>query len=42
MKGLIFNELLDFVERHAGSTMLEEVLEEADLASGGAYTAVGN
>lgn len=42
MKGLIFNELLDFVERHAGSTMLEEVLEEADLASGGAYTTVGH
>ena len=42
MKGLIFNELLDFVERHAGSTMLEEVLEEAHLASGGAYTAVGH
>jgi hypothetical protein len=42
VKGLLFNELLDFVERHAGSKMLEEVLEEADLASGGAYTAVGN
>lgn len=42
MKGIIFTELLDFVERHAGSTALEEVLEQAKLESGGAYTTVGN
>lgn len=42
MKGMIFTELLDFVERHAGSTALEEILERCDLSTGGAYTAVGN
>jgi len=42
MKGIIFTELLDFVERHAGSTALEEVLERSALSTGGAYTSVGN
>ena len=42
MKGIIFSELLDFVERHAGNRKLEEILEQADLESGGAYTSVGN
>lgn len=42
MKGMIFTELLDFVERHAGSTALEEILERSALSTGGAYTAVGN
>ena len=42
MKGIIFTELVDFVERHAGSTALEEILERSGLSTGGAYTTVGN
>lgn len=42
MKGVIFNEILDFIERHAGSRMLEEVIQQSGLVSGGAYTSVGN
>jgi len=40
MKGIIFTELLDFVESHAGVTGLEEVLEAAGLQ--GVYSATGN
>jgi len=42
MKGIIFTELLDFVERHAGSGALEDILERSGLSTGGAYTSVGN
>jgi len=42
MKGIVFTELVDFVERHAGSTTLEEILDQSALSTGGAYTAVGN
>ena len=42
MKGILFTELLDFVERHAGSVTLENIIQQSNLASGGAYTTVGN
>ena len=42
MKGLVFTELLEFVERHAGSSKLEEIIESSALSTGGAYTVVGN
>lgn len=41
MRGLVFTEFLDFVERFASPDMVENMLEGCDLASGGAYTAVG-
>ena len=40
MKGIIFTELLDFVESQLGSQGLEEILQAAGTA--GTYTAVGN
>lgn len=42
MKGIVFVELANFVERHAGTDLLEDVLAEVDPDSGGAYTSVGN
>jgi hypothetical protein len=42
MKGIVFTELVDFVERHAGSATLEDILERSDLSTGGGYTTVGN
>jgi len=42
MKGLVFVELMDFIERHAGEEFLEDLLSDLELSSGGAYTAVGN
>lgn len=41
MKGIVFTEFLDLVEAKFGAEILEEMLDAADLKSGGAYTAVG-
>lgn len=41
MKGLVFTEFLEMVEEKFGFEMMEEIIEEADLPSGGAYTSVG-
>ena len=41
MKGIVFTEFLDLVEAKFGAEVLEEMLDAADLKSGGAYTAVG-
>jgi len=41
MKGIVFTEFLEFVEREFGDDTADEILEGAELASGGAYTAVG-
>ena len=41
MKGIIFTELFSFIEEVAGIAFAEQVLEEADLPNGGAFTAVG-
>lgn len=41
MRGLVFTEFLDFVEKTAGPEMVETMLESCNLASGGAYTSVG-
>ena len=41
MKGVVFVEFLDMLESQHGWQQLEELLESANLASGGAYTAVG-
>jgi len=42
VKGIIFTELIDFIELRAGIVELEQLLAQSTLASEGAYTAVGN
>lgn len=42
MKGVIFTELVRFMEEGFGIVFADDVLEQADLASGGAFTSVGN
>ena len=41
MKGVVFTEFLGYVEEVAGYAIVDEMIERADLPSGGAYTAVG-
>ena len=42
MKGMLFTELLDFIDRHCDVTTAEQIIDGAGLESLGAYTAVGN
>ncbi|MTB52188.1 hypothetical protein E1J53_0014520 [Lewinella sp. W8] len=42
MKGIVFTEFLDMVEREFGEITVEEVIDGAEVPSGGAYTAVGS
>ena len=41
MKGIVFTELFEMVETIFSANMVDDVLDDCDLASGGAYTAVG-
>lgn len=41
MKGIIFTEFFDLVEQTFGFEVAERLLDECNLPSGGAYTAVG-
>jgi hypothetical protein len=41
MKGIIFTELLDMVEQQFGYDMVDTLLTETPLPSGGIYTAIG-
>lgn len=41
MKGVVFTELLDWIERCHGVELLDEVLLDAELPHGGAYTTAG-
>jgi hypothetical protein len=41
MKGIVFTEFLEMVENTFGLETAENTIEWADLANGGAYTAVG-
>ena len=41
MKGMVFTEFLEMVEDLFGWEVAEDIVEENDLPSGGAYTAVG-
>lgn len=41
MKGMVFTEFLDFVAARYGEDMVDDIVEAAPLASGGAYTSVG-
>jgi len=42
VKGIIFTELVDFIERHAGIVVSEEIIERAGLEKSGAFTSVGD
>ncbi|MGB1250763.1 MAG: heme NO-binding domain-containing protein [Candidatus Promineifilaceae bacterium] len=41
MKGIVFTEFLEMVETVFGDDMADDILDDADLESGGAFTAVG-
>ena len=41
MKGIVFTELFEMVEGLFGANMVDDVLDDCDLESGGAYTTVG-
>ena len=41
MKGIVFREFMEMVEATFGEEMLEALIAENDLPSGGVYTAVG-
>lgn len=41
MKGIVFTEFLDFVEKVFGEDSADAIIEKSNLESGGSYTAVG-
>ena len=41
MKGIIFRSFFTYVQKNYGEELLEQVIDQADLSSGGAYTTVG-
>ena len=41
MKGIIFTEFLDLVEEKFGLEMVDKIIEQSNLDSGGIYTSVG-
>lgn len=41
MKGVVFREFLEMVEDAYSADMVDDIIDAADLPSGGAYTAVG-
>jgi hypothetical protein len=41
MKGLVFTEFLEMVEAKFSANMVDDIIEDCVLESGGAYTAVG-
>jgi len=41
MKGIVFTEFLEMVEELFGDEMADDILDDADLDSGGVFTAVG-
>ncbi|MGB0202205.1 MAG: heme NO-binding domain-containing protein [Candidatus Poseidoniaceae archaeon] len=41
MKGIVFKEFSEMVEASFGEAMLDTVIENSDLPSGGVYTSVG-
>ena len=42
MKGLVFTELLEYVEENFGFDMADKIIEEANLENGGSFTQAGN
>lgn len=41
MKGIVFTEFLDMVAGLFDTNMVDDILDDCDLESGGAYTAIG-
>jgi len=41
MKGIVFTEFIEMVEQKFSTSVANRLLDESDLSSGGAYTAVG-
>ena len=41
MKGIVFTELCEMVEKEFGVETLNNIVENADLSTGGVYSAVG-
>lgn len=41
MKGIVFTEFLEMVEEKFGYEMVDHIISEGDLPSGGSYTSVG-
>lgn len=41
MKGIVFTEFLEMIEERFSADMCDDLIDEADPPSGGAYTAVG-
>lgn len=41
MKGIVFTEFLDLVEKKFGLVMVDKIISQSQLESGGAYTAIG-
>ena len=41
MKGIVFTEFLEMVEAQYSPAFLEDLIDEVQLSSGGAYTSVG-
>ncbi|MGY6650019.1 heme NO-binding domain-containing protein [Wenyingzhuangia sp. IMCC45574] len=41
MKGIIFTEFLELVEEKFGLEMVDQIITESELESGGAYTSIG-
>ncbi len=41
MKGIVFTEFLELVEDKFGLEVVDKIIEQSDLSTGGAYTAVG-
>ncbi len=41
MKGIVFTEFIEMVEQKFSTSVANRLLDESDLPSGGAYTAVG-
>ncbi|MBY6162820.1 heme NO-binding domain-containing protein [Mameliella alba] len=42
MKGIVFTELLEMAEQAIGEEAVDDILDQLELESGAAYTAVGN
>lgn len=41
MKGVVFTEFLEMIEARFSADMVDDIIDDANLPSGGAYTAVG-
>ena len=41
MKGVVFTEFIEMVEERFSADIADQIIDEADLPSGGAYTSVG-